>query len=63
MGLSGMIRIGRTMILESLRGNGPGFNIVASQLHFWSRNEDHDDALTWIYGMGCNLANPHDMDI
>ena len=51
------------MILEVLRGNGPSMDIVASQLHIWSRNEDQQDALTWSYGMGCNLANPHDMDI
>ena len=51
------------MILEVLRVKGSRFTAVASQLHTWSRNEDHDGALTWSYGMGCNLANPHDMDI
>ena len=39
------------MILEVLRGNGPSINIVASQLHIWSKNEDQQDALTWSDGM------------
>ena len=36
----------RTFILEVLRVKGSRFTAVASQLHTWSRNEDHDGALT-----------------
>ena len=45
--LSGVFRLGRTMILGSLRVKGSRFTAVASQLHTWSRNEDQQDALTW----------------
>ena len=51
------------MILEVLRVNGSRFTAVASQLTKMVQKLDHDGALTWSYGMGCNLANPHDMDI
>ena len=61
--MSGVFRIGRTTVLEVGRVKGSRFTAVASQLHTWSRNEDQQGALTWSGGMGCNLANPPDMDI
>ena len=61
--MSAVFRLGRTTILESLTRNGPRFPAVASQLTKMVQKLDHDGALTWSYGMGCNLANPHDMDI
>ena len=61
--MSGVFRLGRTTVLGSLGRNGPRFTAVASQLTKMVQKLDHDGALTWSYGMGCNLANPHDMDI
>ena len=39
------------MILEVLRVKGSRFTSVASQLHTWSRNEDHEDTLTRLIGL------------
>ena len=50
--MSGVFRLGRTTVLGSLRVKGSRFTAVASQLHTWSRKEDHDGGLKWSGGMG-----------
>ena len=42
------------MILEVLRGNGPSFTAVASQLTEMVQKLEHDDALTWSINLSSN---------
>ena len=44
------------MILEVLRGNGPRFTAVASQLTKMVQKLDHDGALTWNVNWSSNWA-------
>ena len=50
--MSGVFSYGGTMILEVLRGNGPRFTAVASQLTKMVQKLDHDGALTWSVNLG-----------
>ena len=50
--MSGVFRLGRTTVLESLGRNGPIFTAVASQLTKMVQKLDHDGALTWSVNLG-----------
>ena len=51
------------MILEVLRGNGPCFTAVASQLTKMVQKLDHDGTLTWSVEWSSNWAKLSHFDI
>ena len=55
--MSGVFSYGGTMILEDLRGNGPSFTAVASQLTKMVQKLEHDDALTRSINLSSNWAS------
>ena len=54
--MSGVCRLGRTTVLESLGRNGPIVTAVASQLTKMVQKLEHDGALTWSVHLSSNWA-------
>ena len=54
--MSGSVRVGRTIILLSLEGNGPRVNVVALQPINLVQKLIIDVPLTWSIHLGWNLV-------
>ena len=61
--MSRRLRVARTIVLESWKGFGQVFNIVAVQLGNMAQKTNDEEALTRSFGLSYNLAKLHDLVI